>query len=109
MSETVELPESWRPTEPPPPPEPPVLPVCDVTDPAQLAAWYGPFGWADHLRKIMLDSCAEMVRAEAQNKLTESRIDQLAHTHLLYKEWIVANLEGRIAYQREVLKGGFGS
>lgn len=41
------------------------IPVCDTSDPAQLEAWYGSFGWADHVRKIVLATCAELIRAEA--------------------------------------------
>lgn len=105
-----ELPEAWRPPEPPTV-EMIALPACDISDPAQLAAFYGPFGWADHLRKVVLSNVSELIRAQHANdakKPTEDRIDDLAHNHPVYVEWLVANLAGRVAYEREVLKRGLG-
>ena len=49
------------------------------------------FGYADHVRKIILSNCAEIIRARAaveETKLSEARIDQLAHIHDFYLDFI---------------------
>lgn len=89
-----------------------VLPECDTTDPAQLCAFFGNYGYGDHLRKIVLANCAELIRAQAGvsgEKISEARIDQLSRIHPNYVEWIVKNLEGRVLYERDALKRGLGS
>ncbi len=89
---------------------PAALPDCHMGDPAELAAWYGPFGWSEHLRKVVLSNCEELVRADyaarEQPKPPEDRIKALAHTHTIYVSWLVDNLQGRVLYEREVLKRG---
>lgn len=81
------------------------IPVCDTSDPAQLEAWYGSFGWADHVRKIVLATCAELIRAESVAegaKLSESRVSDLAHTHEFYLEFTVQTLNGRRLRQQNL-------
>lgn len=81
------------------------IPVCDTSDPASLEAWYGTFGWADHLRKIVLSNCAEMIRATAaieDTKLSETRINDLAHTHELYLAFVLQSLAGRTLREQNV-------
>ena len=88
------------------------VPECDQSDPAQLAAWYGPFGFCDHWRKIVLSNCREALRAAMalqEIRVTESRLDDLSHIHTAYYEFLGTHLMGRIAYEAEVLKRGFGS
>ncbi|CAB4136772.1 hypothetical protein UFOVP842_36 [uncultured Caudovirales phage] len=85
--------------------DPARIPVCDTSDPASLEAWYGTFGWADHLRKIVLSNCAEMIRAAAavaEEKLSETRINDLAHTHHLYLDFILESLQGRTLREQNV-------
>jgi len=80
-------------------------------DPAVLAAWYGPFGWADHLRKVTLANCSEMIRAQyalADLKLSEARLDALSRVHPAYLKFLAVHLEGRILWEREVIKRGMG-
>lgn len=118
----TQLPDCWRPIMPDavtakgPPVMPDVdvlnLPECDTRDPAMLAAFYGPFGWADHLRKIVLANTREMIRAQfvlTGEKVTESRLDDLAHKHPSYVLHITEGLEGRRLYYVEEQKRGYGS
>ena len=81
------------------------IPICDTSDPACLEAWYGPFGWAEHLRKIVLSNCAEMIRAAAAvegAKISETRINDLAHTHELYLDFLLQSLTGRTLREQNV-------
>lgn len=58
---------------------------------ADLRAKYGPFGTFDHLRKIELARLAGLVRAQMKRdgvKVTESELDQIAHGHPDYMEFI---------------------
>jgi hypothetical protein len=74
------------------------VPSCDLTDPAQLEAWFGNFGYAEHYRKVVLASCREIVRARAtleKQKLSESKIDDMARTHENYLQYLVDSLNGR--------------
>ena len=82
--------------------EPIILPTCDTSDPASLEAWYGDFGWAQHIRKVVLSNCAEIVRAEATEKLSEARIDALAHIHPLYVGFLTDCLNGRRLREQNV-------
>lgn len=112
MKTDGELPESWRKPAPPAPVKRVDLPECNMTDPAQLFAFYGAFGYGDHLRKILLANCAEIVRAHYAldgERISEARIEQLARVHPNYVEWIVKNLKGRVLYEAEVMKRGIGS
>lgn len=82
--------------------EPIPLPTCNTSDPADLEAWYGNFGYADHFRKVVLSNCAEIIRASATDKLSEARIDQLAHTHDLYVDFLIQCLNGRRMREQNV-------
>jgi hypothetical protein len=80
-------------------------PAVDFTNPAELAAHYGPFGFSDHWRKVVLANCREIIRAESAvngEKCSEARTDDLARLHPLYLEWLTTNLQGRIAYEAMV-------
>ena len=85
--------------------DPARIPRCDTSDPASLEAWYGPFGWADHFRKMVLANCAEMIRAAAAveaAKISETRINDLAHTHELYLDFLLQSLTGRTLREQNV-------
>ena len=91
------------------------LPACDTTNPAELESWFGPFGFWEHWRKVVLSNCQEIVRASAAvggAKLTEARIDALAHTHGLYLDFLADGLRGRRMREqmvREAMTGRYGS
>ena len=79
------------------------LPVCNVSDPADLEAWYGNFGFFEHFRKIMLADCRQLVRAQALangTKITADTADDLARLSDGYLEFITANLRGRRLRER---------
>ena len=78
------------------------LPVCDTTNPADLEAWFGNYGFADHFRKIVLSSCREIARARATEKITEARLDDLAHTDGLYIDFLIQCLDGRRLREQNV-------
>lgn len=82
------------------------IPECDWTDPAQLEAWYGNFGWCEHYRKIVLANCREIVRATTgvDTKLTVDRTDDLARTHPAYLDFLAIHLQGRNLREREARK-----
>lgn len=88
------------------------IPKVDLTDPGELEALYGPFGFFDYFRKSCLANCKEIVRATAamdKKPMTESRIDDLAHTHPLYFGFLTDGLNGRRQREenaRETLRGG---
>ena len=85
--------------------DPARIPTCDTSNPASLEAWYGPFGWADHFRKMVLANCAEMIRAAAAvegAKISETRINDLAHTHELYLDFLLQSLTGRTLREQNV-------
>ena len=85
--------------------DPARIPRCDTSDPASLEAWYGPFGWADHFRKMVLANCGEMIRAAAAvegAKISETRINDLAHTHELYLDFLLQSLHGRTLREQNV-------
>lgn len=74
------------------------IPACDHTNPAELEAWFGNFGYADHFRKVVLANCAEILRARAadeETKVSETRINDMAHTHVLYLDFLLQCLKGR--------------
>ena len=76
----------------------PKFPTCDTSDPAQVEAWFGMFGFSDHWRKCVLASCREIIRASSTlggQKLSEARIDDLARIHPNYITFLTENLEGR--------------
>jgi hypothetical protein len=83
------------------------LPGVDMDDPGQVEAFYGPGGFVDHLRKIVLSSCREIERAKALasgEKMTESRLDDLAHLHENYVQFIIDHLNGRRLRELNVLQ-----
>jgi hypothetical protein len=83
------------------------LPLCDTENPADLEAFYGPGGFVEPLRKIVLSNCREIERAKAitENlKTTESRLDDLAHVNSAYVDFIIAHLEGRRLREENVLQ-----
>src|SRR5882724_13431974 len=74
------------------------IPICDVSDPASLESWYGPFSFFDHWRKVVLANCREIERARAverQEKITESRLDDLARVSDIYVSFLTIHLGGR--------------
>lgn len=74
------------------------IPVCDVSDPGSLEAWYGNFGFFDHWRKVVLSNCREIERARAverSEKVTESRLDDLARVSNTYVSFLTIHLGGR--------------
>lgn len=78
------------------------IPLCDVTDPADLEAWFGPFGYADHFRKVVLSNCAEIIRARTTEKLTEARLSDLSHTDEFYVDFLIQCLNGRRLREQNV-------
>jgi hypothetical protein len=104
----TELPESWQ---KPKVPDVVKVPAPDHTDPAQLYAWYGPFGISQEYRKVVLSSAAEIVRAQAAvdgEKMTDKIADAQSHLHPSYLAFLERTLHGRILYEREVIKRGIG-
>lgn len=82
------------------------IPVADTEDPAELEAYYGNYGVGDNLRKVCLANCKEIVRARyavGKEKISESRIDDLAHLHDNYLDFLTTHLKGRTARERNVL------
>lgn len=87
-------------------------PVCDTNNPADLEAWFGMWGYADHYRKIVLASCREVIRASSTlggQKLSEARIDDLARLHENYIGFLADCLNGRRLREEQIratLAGG---
>lgn len=84
----------------------------DLRDPASLAAWFSGFAWSEHMRKVRLANCRELVRADfaAKNvKISEARLDDLARNHWSYLKYLADHLIARIAWEREKLRMGFGA
>ena len=80
------------------------LPACDTTNPADLETWFGNFGYAEHYRKVVLALAKELERAKAgTEKITESRLDDLARTSDAYLEFLAACLYGRRLREQNVL------
>lgn len=82
------------------------MPVLDTSNPANLEAWFGNFGYDERLRKVLLGNCKEIVRARytlANEKVSEARIDDLAHLHDSYLDFLVASLKGREAREDNVI------
>jgi hypothetical protein len=78
----------------------------DENDPASLESWFGPFGHAEHLRKVVLASCREAVRAKyalAGEKITVDRTDDLARLSDKYVSYLIETLNGRRLRERNVL------
>lgn len=79
------------------------IPMCDTSNPADLEAWFGNFGYADHFRKVVLASCKEIARATASEKVTEAKLDDAAHTSDLYVDFLIQCLGGRRLREQNVL------
>lgn len=82
------------------------MPTCDTENPADLEAWYGNYGFADHWRSVVLANCREIIRATRasdQVKITEARIDDMARTHSAYLDFLTTHLEGRRKREVNVL------
>jgi len=72
-----------------------------VAEVAPLASLYGPFGGWDATRKIMLSVAELRVRdeaAQAEVKLTEGKVDALAHVRAEYKAFIEQSNLDRARY-----------
>jgi hypothetical protein len=81
------------------------LPECDRTNPGDLAAWYGNFGYDEKFRKVRLANARELVRARAalmDATVSETRIDDLARQEKTYLDYLAANLQGRQIYESEL-------
>src|SRR5258706_11605351 len=66
-----------------------------VAQVARLRAKHGSFGTWDSERKIALAAAAALVRGQAsleQKRITESAIDEGAHTHPSYVDFIIASI-----------------
>jgi hypothetical protein len=85
------------------------IPVRDTEDYATLAAWYSGFAFFESFRKVQLAQCKELVRGKASlagEKITESRIDDLARLHPLYLDFLTSHLKGRTMWEYEFLSQG---
>ena len=78
------------------------IPLCDTSNPADLEAWFGNFGYADHFRKVVLANCKEIIRAKATEKVTEARIDDLARISDFYVDFLIQCLDGRRLREQNV-------
>lgn len=97
-------------TKPTPPPMAPGIgtiariPFCDTSNPADLEAWFGNFGYADHFRKVVLASCKEITRAKSSEKLTEAKLDDAARVSDTYVDFLIQCLNGRRLREQNVLE-----
>lgn len=69
-----------------------------VGEAASLYALYGPFGTAEHRRKVALATAELQVRAELQEsgeKATEGKVDAMARTHSTYLAFLDGMESGR--------------
>lgn len=81
------------------------LPECDFTNPGDLAAWYGNFGYDEKFRKVRLANARELIRARAalvEATISEARIDDLARQEKTYLDYLAYNLRGRQIYEAEL-------
>jgi len=87
------------------------VPERDGDDYATLAAWYSGFAFCEQFRKVVLSQAKEALRgamALQDIKVTESRLDDLAHTHQSYLAYLTVHLQGRMRWEEEYLaQGGF--
>lgn len=79
------------------------IPACDTTNPADLEAWFGNFGYAEIFRKSVLASCREIARARATEKISEAKIDDLARVSDLYLDFTIQLLNGRRLREQNAL------
>jgi hypothetical protein len=66
-----------------------------VEQAAAIYARFGPFGTAEHRRKVALATAELQVRAEATEKMTEGKVDALARTHSTYLAFLDSLESGR--------------
>ncbi len=79
------------------------IPVCDMTNPADLASWYGNFGFFDHYRKVVLAAAKEIERAKAAGeKRTETKLEDDARCSALYFDFLGTHLRGRQMWEQNV-------
>lgn len=78
------------------------IPTCDTSNPADLEAWFGPYGYADHFRKVVVSSCKEIERAKNPTA-SEAKLDTLAHVNDNYVEFLIQCLKGRQLREQNVL------
>jgi hypothetical protein len=60
---------------------------------ADMRARFGPFGTADHLRKIELSRLHGLIRAQAlrdKRRITNQQVDEEAHAHPDYYDFVTA-------------------
>lgn len=72
-----------------------------VREAASLYALYGPFGTAEHRRKIALALAELQVRSECagdDKKPTEAKVDAMARTHPTYLKFLDGMEEGRASW-----------
>lgn len=70
---------------------------------ADLRARYGSFGTFDHLRKIELSRICGLIRAQAtrdKRKMNNDQVDEEAHAHPDYIDFITAATKGRAEWVR---------
>lgn len=88
------------------------VPGVDFSNPAELEAFYGNFSFFDHYRKSVLASCCEVIRGKAAangEKITETRIEQLARIHPMYLDFLATHYEGRTQREDNVRKSLLGA
>jgi hypothetical protein len=78
------------------------IPTCDTSNPADLEAWFGPFGFVDHFRKVVLGSCKEIERAK-NTTASEAKLDTLSHVNDMYVDFLIQCLNGRRLREQNVL------
>lgn len=86
-----------------------MLPDLENDDPAILAAYFSGFSVAEHVRKVVLSNCRELIRASmaaADQKCTEARLEDLSRVHPAYLEFLTRLLHGRIKWEGEVIAQG---
>ena len=79
------------------------IPVCDTSNPGDLETWFGPFGFFDHFRKVVLSSCKEVERVKANGTISESKLDTLAHINDRYVEFLIDCHCGRRLREQNVI------
>lgn len=81
-------------------------------DPAVLAALYSGYAMYDVWRKVVLATCKELIRTAAGmsgQKMTEARLDDLAHKHPSFLQFMEIHLRGRVKWERCVQEEKIGA
>lgn len=79
----------------------------DENDPASIEAWFGPFGHAEHFRKVVLATAYESERAKAETngeKASEARLNNLARTSDLYVQYLIDTLNARTLRNKSAIE-----